>query len=157
MQPSIPERPQGIELSDARLSAPVQAEREMAAGMAEILDRDDLTGSSHDTGDTRSKINCRYRQRQTHWFVKLRSETDRLAARLLNGAKTLVGIPMNHSMHSADRATHLKVLVIALISAIVVASLAITTHFVSNASGTTVRHETAITETNRLTSSFPHS
>ena len=64
---------------------------------------------------------------------------------------------MNHSMHSADRATHLKVLVIALISAIVVASLAITTHFVSHASGTTVRHETVITETDRLTSSFPHS
>ena len=116
-----------------------------------------IAGSSHDTCVNRSKINCRHRHRQTHWFVNQRIETDRLAARLLNGAKTLVGIPMNHSMHSADRATHLKVLVIALISAIVVASLAITTHFVSHASGTTVRHETVITETDRLTSSFPQS
>ena len=89
--------------------------------------------------------------------MKLRIETDSLAGTLLKGAKTIDGRPMNHSMYSADRATHLKVLVIALISAIVVASLAITTHFFSGTSGTTAHHETQITKTDRLTSSFPHS
>ena len=122
-----------------------------------IFDRDDPHGIVLRQWRYRVQINCRYRHRQTHCLVKLRIETDGLAARLLQGARTEVGILMNHSMHSADRATHLKVLVIALISAIVVASLAITTHFVSNASGTTVRHESAITGTDRLTSSFPHS
>ena len=50
---------------------------------------------------------------------------------------------MNHSMYSADRTTHLKVLIVALISAIVVADLAITAHF-SHEATTTAVHETQL-------------
>ncbi len=35
---------------------------------------------------------------------------------------------MNHSMYSADRATHLKIVVVALVAAIAVAGLAISSH-----------------------------
>lgn len=35
---------------------------------------------------------------------------------------------MNHSMYSADRATHLKIVVVALVAAIAVAGLGITAH-----------------------------
>ncbi|MBI5262120.1 MAG: hypothetical protein HY852_09935 [Bradyrhizobium sp.] len=39
---------------------------------------------------------------------------------------------MNHSMYSADRATHLKVVVVALVAAIVVAGFSITAHVTAN-------------------------
>ncbi len=39
---------------------------------------------------------------------------------------------MNHSMYSADRATHLKIVVVALVAAIVVADLAISSHLNSD-------------------------
>jgi hypothetical protein len=35
---------------------------------------------------------------------------------------------MNHSIHSADRATHLKVVVLALVAGIAVAGLALSAH-----------------------------
>ena len=39
---------------------------------------------------------------------------------------------MNHSMYGADRATHLKIVVIALICALVVAAVGIFAHVTSN-------------------------
>ncbi len=39
---------------------------------------------------------------------------------------------MNHSMYSADRATHLKVVVVALVAAIAVSGLAISSHLNSD-------------------------
>jgi hypothetical protein len=39
---------------------------------------------------------------------------------------------MNHSIHSADRTTHLKIVVVALICAIVVAVIGIFAHISSN-------------------------
>jgi hypothetical protein len=42
-----------------------------------------------------------------------------------NGDKDALEAQMNHSFHSADRATHLKIVVIALVAGIVVAGLGI--------------------------------
>jgi antirestriction protein ArdC len=42
-----------------------------------------------------------------------------------NGGKDALEAQMNHSFHSADRATHLKIVVIALVAGIVVAGLGI--------------------------------
>ena len=39
---------------------------------------------------------------------------------------------MNHSIYSADRSTHLKIVVVALVAAIVVAGLGITARATSN-------------------------
>src|SRR5579864_1584443 len=44
--------------------------------------------------------------------------------------------PMNHSMHSADRATHLKIVVLALVAGIAVAGLAISARTTSYSSQT---------------------
>ena len=43
---------------------------------------------------------------------------------------------MNHSIHSADRATHLKIVVVALVAGIAVASLALSAHVSSDDSQT---------------------
>lgn len=43
---------------------------------------------------------------------------------------------MNHSIHSADRATHLKIVVVALVAGIAVAGLAIAAHTNSDYSQT---------------------
>jgi hypothetical protein len=43
---------------------------------------------------------------------------------------------MNHSIHSADRATHLKIVVVALVAGIAVAGLAISTRNSSDSSQT---------------------
>jgi len=43
---------------------------------------------------------------------------------------------MNHSMHSADRATHLKIVVLALVAGIAVAGLAISARTTSYSSQT---------------------
>jgi hypothetical protein len=40
-------------------------------------------------------------------------------------AKDAMGAQMNHSIHSADRSTHLKIVVMALVAGIVVAGLGI--------------------------------
>jgi len=40
---------------------------------------------------------------------------------------------MNHSMYSADRTTHLKIVVVGLLAAIVVAGLALSSHVGANA------------------------
>ena len=39
---------------------------------------------------------------------------------------------MNHSIYSADRATHLKIVVVALVAGIVVAGLGITAHIAAD-------------------------
>ena len=41
------------------------------------------------------------------------------------GGKDAMGAQMNHSIHSADRSTHLKIVVVALVAGIVVAGLGI--------------------------------
>jgi hypothetical protein len=41
---------------------------------------------------------------------------------------------MNHSMYSADRSTHLKIVVAALVAGIVVMGIAMSSHLGSNAS-----------------------
>ena len=41
---------------------------------------------------------------------------------------------MNHSIYSADRTTHLKIVVVALLAAIAVTGLSISLHLSSNAS-----------------------
>ncbi len=43
---------------------------------------------------------------------------------------------MNHSIHSADRATHLKIVIVALVAGIAVAGLAISAHTSSDYSQT---------------------
>ncbi len=42
-----------------------------------------------------------------------------------NAAEDARRLVMNHSIHSADRATHLKIVVVALVAGIAVAGLAI--------------------------------
>jgi hypothetical protein len=42
-----------------------------------------------------------------------------------NGAEDALEAAMNHSIHSADRATHLKIVVMALVAGIAVAGFAI--------------------------------
>jgi hypothetical protein len=44
---------------------------------------------------------------------------------LPTGGKDAMGAQMNHSIHSADRSTHLKIVVVALFAGIVVAGLGI--------------------------------
>jgi hypothetical protein len=44
---------------------------------------------------------------------------------LMTGAKDARRLLMNHSIHSADRATHLKIVVMALVAGIAVAGFAI--------------------------------
>jgi hypothetical protein len=46
---------------------------------------------------------------------------------------------VNHSIHSADRATHLKIVVMALVAGIAVAGLAISAHSGSGDSQTAAR------------------
>jgi hypothetical protein len=45
---------------------------------------------------------------------------------------------MNHSIYSADRVTHLKIVVIALAAAITLASIAVSSHISSNIDGIAV-------------------
>jgi hypothetical protein len=47
------------------------------------------------------------------------------SARNKRRLKTALEAQMNHSIHSADRATHLKIVVVALVAGIVVAGLGI--------------------------------
>ncbi len=42
---------------------------------------------------------------------------------------------MNHSIYSADRATHLKIVIVALVSAVAVSGLAISSHVRSDNAG----------------------
>jgi hypothetical protein len=45
---------------------------------------------------------------------------------------------MNHSIYSADRVTHLKIVVIALAAAIILAGIAVSPHISSNIDGIAV-------------------
>ena len=49
---------------------------------------------------------------------------------------------MNHSMYSADRATHLKIIVVALIGAILVAGIGIAARVTDSATTATARLKT---------------
>jgi hypothetical protein len=53
-----------------------------------------------------------------------------------HGAKDAWEAAMNHSIHSADRATHLKIVVVALVAGIAVAGLAISARTSSDYSQT---------------------
>jgi hypothetical protein len=45
-----------------------------------------------------------------------------------NGRRHMRGVTMNHSIYSADRTTHLKIVVVALLAGLAVAGLALSSH-----------------------------
>ena len=51
---------------------------------------------------------------------------------------------MNHSIHSADRATHLKIVVVSLICAMLVAGIGLTARVSDNSAGASGRLETTV-------------
>jgi hypothetical protein len=53
--------------------------------------------------------------------------------------RRLGGLKMNHSIHSADRATHLKIVVVALVAGITVAGLGISARLSSDGYTQTAR------------------
>lgn len=61
---------------------------------------------------------------------------------------------MNHSMYSADRTTHLKIVVVGLMSAIVIAGFGISAHLPRGGYLMTT-HQTKTTKSDMLTSSSP--
>ncbi len=71
--------------------------------------------------------------------------------RISLGGRITDSTRMTHSMYSADRSTHLRVLIIALISSIVVAGLAIAVHF-SHEATTTAVHEVQFDKLDDFTS-----
>jgi len=60
--------------------------------------------------------------------VKLSLLVPDIAIRSAMGAGTCGGSTMNHSIYSADRTTHLKIVVVALLAGLAVAGLALSSH-----------------------------